>query len=337
MIVDLRSDVLSRPSPAMMEAMMRATMGDDVFCEDETVLDLQRTAAGMTGKEAGLFVVSGTMANQLAIASQTAPHDEVVLDINSHIFQFEQGMPAVLSGVQLRPIAFVDSLPPEDILASSIRFPDIHHPVSRLVCLEVTHNYNGGAIPDFKKFQSACQRAKGLGLKIHLDGARVFNAAVASGISVKDFASECDTMMFCFSKGLGAPIGSMLVGPKATIERARYIRKGLGGGWRQPGMLAAAARYALENNVSRLADDHRRARQIADAIEANGRFFLARRVDTNMVFFGAKDGKLEQHSATLTKRGIIHDWKHFNLIRLVTYVGIGDDMAQYTCDCIKEL
>jgi threonine aldolase len=335
MIVDLRSDVLTEPTPKMLEAMMRASTGDDVFGEEPTVKKLEEKVAFLTGKEAAIFVVSGTMANQLAIASQTEPHDEVILDINSHIFQFEQGAPAILSGVQLRPINFNNSLPDENPLKNSIRFPDIHHPVSKLLCLEITHNYNGGAIPDLKKIKSVVKTARDLGLKIHIDGARIWNAVVASGLSIKEYASYCDTMMFCFSKGLGAPIGSILVGSKKVIERARYLRKGIGGGWRKPGLLAAAALYAIENNIERLAEDHRHAKMIAKAIANNPNLKLAGSTDTNMVFFSPKNIDLEIYSKRLTEKGVLHDWQHFKMIRLVTYLGISDEMINYTIEQIK--
>lgn len=334
MTIDLRSDVLTRPTEAMKIAMMGATMGDDVFEEEITVRALEDRVAKMTGKEAALFVVSGTMANQLAIAAQTKPHDEVILDLKSHIFQFEQGAPATNSGVQLRPIDFPNSLPDGETLAAAVRFPDVHHPTSRLLCLEITHNYNGGTVPDYDGFVSVCERARGLGLKIHIDGARIWNAVVASGRKIADYSSPCDTMMFCFSKGLGAPVGSVLVGPRETIARARYIRKGWGGGWRKPGMLAAAAICALDHHIDRLADDHRRARQIAEAIESNSELVLTDRVDTNMVFFRPKNGDLERYSNRLAKNGVLHDWRHFNKIRLVTYLGIDDAMIEHSIERI---
>lgn len=311
---------------------MSAPIGDDVFGEDTTVDALQEKAAEITGKEAALFVVSGTMANQLAIASLTKPHDEVILDLYSHIFQFEQGAPAVLSGVQLRPIAFIDGVPDEAELRRSIRFPDVHHPASCLFCLEITHNYHGGMIPNIEKITRVTQVAREAGLKIHLDGARIWNAVVATGISIKEYARLCDTMMFCFSKGLGAPVGSILVGSRDVIERARYLRKGIGGGWRKPAMLAAAAVYALDHHIERLADDHRRAKRLAEAVSADPRLELTRRVETNMVFFRPKSGDLKAYSEKLTDAGVLHDWRHFNAIRLVTYLGIDDKMIDYAIE-----
>lgn len=337
MIVDLRSDVLTQPTAGMREAMLSASFGDDVFGEEPTVAALERRVADLTGKEDALFVVSGTMANQLAIASLTRPRDEVILDIKSHIFQFEQGAPAVVSGVQTRPIAFADELPDERSLEEAVRFPDVHHPTSRLLCLEVTHNYNGGTIPEFTKLKAVCRKARELGLAIHIDGARIWNAVVASGVPIAEYGALCDTMMFCFSKGLGAPIGSILVGTKETIGRARYIRKGLGGGWRKPGMQAAAARYALDHQVDRLADDHRRARKLAEAVERNPGLELVGRVDTNMVFFRPRAGELEACSKRLSARGVLHDWQHFHAVRLVTYLGIDDEKLAYAAEQIRNV
>lgn len=337
MIVDLRSDVLTKPTPEMLKAMFSASMGDDVFEEDATVKKLQEKVADLTGKEAALFVVSGTMANQLAIAAQTLPHDEIILDVNSHIFQFEQGAPAVNCGVQTRPISYTGGLPNGDELGRSFRGPDIHQPISRLLCLEITHNYDGGTIADIEKIRVISGIAHNAGLKIHTDGARVWNAVIASGLSIKEYASLADTMMFCFSKGLGAPIGSILVGPKDTIERARYLRKGFGGGWRQPGMLAAAALYALDHHIERLADDHRRAKRLAEAISANPNLELARRVDTNMVFFRPRNMAIETCSKKLTAQGVENDWEHFGAIRLVTYLNIDDEMIDYAIRQISTL
>ena len=335
MIVDLRSDVLTRPTPAMFEAMVKASMGDDVFEEDENCQALEAKVAEMTGMEAALFVVSGTMANQLAIASQTLPRDEIILDVNSHIFQFEQGAPALIGGVQTRSMNYLDGLPDENELAGAVRFPDVHHPRSQLICFEISHNYNGGAVVDYDQFVSLAKLAGKLGLKVHLDGARIWNAVIASGRPVTDFTKYCDTMMFCFSKGLGAPIGSILVGPKEVIKKARYVRKGLGGGWRQPGMLAQAALHTINNHIERLAEDHEHAKLIAETIGSHPELKLTRRVDTNMIFFSPKSADLEKYSKRLMKTGLLFDWEHFRTIRLVTYLGITREMVDYTIEQIK--
>lgn len=337
MIVDLRSDVLTKPTPEMKEAMFSAEIGDDVFGEDPGTNKLQEKVAKFLGKEAALFVTSGTMANQLAIASQTEPHDEVILDIKSHIFQFEQGAPAIISGVQLRPIDFKDLIPEENVLEEAMRFGDLHQPRSRLLCLEITHNYRNGGIPDLVALKGIVAKARDVGLKIHIDGARVWNAVVATDGSITDYSSLCDTIMFCFSKGLGAPIGSILAGPKDVIERARYIRKGLGGGWRKPGMLAAAANYALDNHIKRLADDHLRAKAVAEAIAEMPALELVGNVETNILYFRPKNGETAKFSDKLKERGVLQGWRHFNAIRLVTYLNINDEMIEYTIDQIKKI
>ncbi len=332
--IDLRSDCVTLPSQAMKEAMMAAPLGDDVLGDDPTVNALQERVAQMLGKEASLFVVSGTMANQLAIGAQTSPHDEVILDLKSHIFQFEQGAPAVLSGVQLRPVDFGGVLPQTEMIASHVRTPDIHHPSSRMLCLEATHNYRGGTIPDFTKMKEISNAAHRHGLKVHIDGARIWNAAVASSTKITEFAEICDSMMFCFSKGLGCPIGSVLAGSKEMIKKAHYLRKGFGGGWRQAGMLAAAANYALDNNIDRLADDHRRAKLLAEAIEANPELELIGRVETNIIYFRPRIASMEQLSAKLTANGILHDWRHFNAFRFVVHMDITDEMVE---KCVKTI
>ena len=233
MIVDLRSDTLTKPTPAMLEAMMSAEVGDDVFNEDPTIHRLQDSVAKKLGKEAALFVATGTMANQLAIAAQTHLRDEIILDYRSHINQYEQGAPSVISGLQMKALPFDHGLPTKEIVSESIRFPDIHQTRSRLLCLEVTHNFHGGRIPDYDSLKGVAEHARTLGLRVHIDGARIWNAVIATGRPITDYSNLCDTMMFCFSKGLGAPVGSILVGTKETIKEAHYIRKGFGGGWRQ--------------------------------------------------------------------------------------------------------
>lgn len=338
MIIDLRSDTLTKPTPEMLKAMMGATMDDDVFGEDKTTNELQEKVAKLTGKEAALFVCSGTMANQLAIASQTQLNDEVLLSENCHIFQFEQGAAAKISGVQLRPVRFNHALPDLDALKGAIRFPDIHHPTSKLLCLELTHNHNNGTVPSINEIRKVCNKARELGLKVHIDGARIWNAVIATGTPTTKYSELCDTMMFCFSKGLGTPIGSILVGTKEVIKKAHYFRKGIGGGWRQPGMLAAAANHALDNNIERLSEDHRHAQQIAEAVTSNPNLKLCGEVGTNMVFFKPKKEELlEDYSKRLSKSGVLNGWSHYKAIRLACYLGITDEMIEYTTKQIKSL
>jgi len=340
MIVDLRSDVFTKPTPEMVRAMNEAVskLGDDVYGEDPFINALQEKVAKLLGKEAALFVASGTMANQLAIAAQTKPRDEIILDSNSHIFQFEQGAHAVISGVQTRPIPFEDGLPSEKAIENALRFPDIHYPSSRLLCLEVTHALSGGTVPDYGRFKAICIKAHSLGLKIHLDGARIWNAVVASGRGIRDFTGFVDTVMFSFTKGLGAPVGAILAGPAEVIRYANYIRKGIGGGWHKAGILAAAAMYALDNHVERLKEDHARAQRLAEAISANQNLELIGRVDTNIVFFRPKKMDIVSYSDRLTEKGVLHEWRHFkNMIRLVVHNGISDEMIDYAISAMGSI
>jgi len=268
--VDLRSDTVTRPTPAMRRAIAEAVVGDDVFGDDPTVQELERGVAELAGKEAALYVPSGTMGNQLAVACQTRPGDQVLLDFESHIFLYEQGGLAANSGALAHPLtsasgviepAAIDAAIPDDD-------EDDHVARVRLLCLENTHNRHGGSIVPLERLRGAADAAHARGLAVHLDGARLWNAAVATRIPVRDWARPVDTVMMCFSKGLGAPVGSILVGSQSVIRSARRLRKRWGGAMRQVGILAAACRYALDHHVERLADDHRRARRLAAGLGA---------------------------------------------------------------------
>lgn len=266
-MIDLRSDTVTRPTPAMREAMQAAELGDDVLGDDPTVLALERTVADRAGKEAALFVPSGTMSNQLAIRAQTTPGDEVLLHRRSHIFHWESGGPAALSGVHCRTLDSADGTLPQDALDESFHDDrDPHYAPTRLVCLENTHNGCGGLVVPLDHMRAVCTWAAERGLRRHLDGARLWNALVATGTTLDEAAAPFDTVSLCFSKGLGAPVGSILVGDAETIRRARRFRKMFGGGMRQAGLLAAAALHALEHHVDRLADDHARARRFVEHV-----------------------------------------------------------------------
>jgi threonine aldolase len=283
--IDLRSDTVTRPDPGMLAAMTGAPLGDDVFGDDPTVQALEIRAASATGKEEALFVPSGTMANSIAIGVQTRPGDEIVLEELCHSYNFECAGAARLWGVQARPLAGTGGRIPLEAIEAAIRPTDIHLPRTSLLILEQTSNVAGGCVLPLEYLQAAGALCKREGLRFHLDGARVFNASVASGVPVADYAACADTVMFCISKGLGAPVGSLLAGSGELIERARAIRKVLGGGMRQAGLLAACGLYALENNVERLQEDHRRARELAGALSG----LAARGLDvgspeTNMVY-----------------------------------------------------
>ncbi|HOV99162.1 MAG TPA: GntG family PLP-dependent aldolase [Bacteroidota bacterium] len=266
--IDLRSDTITRPSPEMRAVMAAAEVGDDVYGEDPTVNKLQDTVAELLGKEAALYTPSGVMANQLAVKSQTNPGDEVIVESQCHIYNSETAAAAVLSNVQLRPLeGKYGILSPEQIV-DAIPLPVYYNPKTTLVCVENTHNKAGGTIYPIDTLRQIYEVASKNNMRVHMDGARLWNASVATGISVKDYASNADSVTVCFSKGLGAPIGSALVSTKDVIERARIFRKIFGGGMRQAGILAAAALYALEHNIDSLAEDHEKIRWLANELGA---------------------------------------------------------------------
>ena len=261
-IIDLRSDTVTLPTPEMRKTMAGAIVGDDVFGEDPTVNRLEQEGAAQVGKEAAIFLPSGTMGNLVAVLSHTSRGDAVLLDRESHIFYYEAGGSSLAGGVQLWPIAGLHLSSTVLKIKEAVRAPDIHFAPARLLCLENTHNRLGGTIMLPQNHEEVYHTARELGLSVHLDGARIFNAAAALGRPVTEFTSRCDSVMFCLSKGLGAPAGSLLAGPASFINRARRNRKLLGGGMRQSGILAAAGILALEHRDA-LSEDHRRARELA--------------------------------------------------------------------------
>lgn len=282
-MIDLRSDTVTKPTPAMRDAMFRAEVGDDVYGEDPTVLALETAVAKLAGKEAALFVTSGSMGNQLAIAVHTRPGDEVIVGEGAHPVFYEVAAGAVLSGVQFA-VAGQGGLFTADEMEAVVKPIAYYTPRTSLVCVENTHNRGGGRVFPQRDAVSIGERARALGLKMHLDGARVWNASVATGVPLAVLAAPFDTASLCFSKGLGAPVGSALVGPRESIERARRFRKMWGGGMRQAGILAAAALHALEHHVARLAQDHQNARRFAELVSGGPhlRVDLAG-VETNIV------------------------------------------------------
>jgi len=281
--VDLRSDTVTRPTPEMRRAIAGAVVGDDVFGDDPTVLELERRCAELAGKEAALFVPSGTMGNQLAVHALTSPGDEVLLETESHIFLYEQGGIAANSGCLAHIVRGERGVLPVEALAGAMRDADADDHVARvkLVCAENTHNRAGGAIVPIASLRALASAARERNVRIHLDGARLWNASVASGVPVADWAACADTVMMCFSKGLGAPVGSILVGDAVAIRKARRTRKRWGGGMRQVGILAAACLHALDHHVARLADDHARAKRLAAGMRVAG--VAVAEPDTNIV------------------------------------------------------
>ncbi len=324
--VDLRSDTVTLPSPAMREAMYHAKLGDDVFGEDPTVNRLQEMAAEQLGKEAALFVVSGTMGNLVALLSHCGRGDGAIMGDQSHTFLNEAGGASVLGGVYLRPIPNrPDGTIDPDVLERAIPSEDIHHPRVRLVCLENTHNYCGGVAVSPQYTAAIADLAQRHSLTLHIDGARIFNAALALGVPVRDLAAPADSVMFCLSKGLSCPVGSMLCGSTAFIDRARRMRKLVGGGMRQAGVIAAAGIVALEEMVERLQEDHDTARLLADGIaQIPGLSLDLQTVQTNIVFFDVVSDRMspQQFVDALRPEGVWMMVLGSGRVRAVTHYGI---------------
>jgi len=325
-IVDLRSDTLTLPTPAMREAMARAEVGDDVWEEDPTVRRLEELAARLTGKEAALFVSSGTQGNLVCVLAQTRHGQEVVLDRDSHIFNYEGASAAVFGGVQTLPVATERGFLTAAQVRDNVRPSNIHIPVTGLVCLENTHNRHGGTCCTPEEIADVAAAARAHGVPVHLDGARIFNAAVALGRPVADFARPVDSITFCLSKGLAAPVGSLVCGSREFVGRARRVRKMVGGGMRQVGILAAAGLYALTNNLGRLAEDHARARRLAEALAPYGVVDPAQ-VRTNLVLVDLAKSRLDAPTlaAEAAAQGILIAAMLPGLARLVTHLDIDDD------------
>ena len=281
-VIDMRSDTVTRPTPGMREAMLIAPVGDDVLGDDPTVQLLQEEVAALLGKEAALYVPSGTMSNQLAVKSQTQPGDQVVLEDGAHIYRYEAGGPGLLSGVQLTCIPTPDGLLDWPRVQAALNPDNVHCAPPALVCQENTHNGAGGRIQPQDEVVRIGDEVHARGLRYHLDGARLWHAHVATGRPLSELAAPFDTISVCFSKGLGAPVGSVLVGDRGTIDRAYRFRKIFGGGMRQVGILAEACRYALAHQLDRLAEDHAHARLIAAGL-AHPALAVGHPVDTNIV------------------------------------------------------
>jgi threonine aldolase len=323
--IDLRSDTVTKPTLDMRKIMAEAEVGDDVFGEDPTVNALQEKVANLLGKEAALFVPSGTMANQLSIKSQTQPGDEVIIETFSHPYNFEGGAGAALSGIQFRCLKGVRGILEASQIEEAIRPADHHFPVTRLVCLENTHNRGGGSIYPLEKMADISRLAKSKGLSLHLDGARLWNASAATGIKPHEYAQWADSVSVCLSKGLGAPIGSLVAGSKSLIDRVHRFRKMFGGGMRQIGIIAAAGIYAIDHHMSRLKEDHQNAKRLAVGLkELKGVSIDPRYVETNIVIFDVSDTGMigSQVAETMKKEGILIHSFDKTQIRLVTHLDV---------------
>ncbi|MBO8177112.1 MAG: low-specificity L-threonine aldolase [Bacillus sp. (in: Bacteria)] len=339
-MIDFRSDTVTKPTEEMREAMFNAEVGDDVYGEDPTVNRLERLAAKILGKEDALFVTSGTQGNQVAILTHCRPGDEVILEAESHIFLYEAGAASALAGVQTRPIRGTKgAMDPSDV-KKAIRGEDIHYPYSGLICLENTHNKAGGKVIPIETMKAIYEIAKEKDIPVHLDGARLFNAAVAASVPVTEFTQYVDTVQVCLSKGLSAPVGSILAGSKSFIKEARKWRKRLGGGLRQAGVLAAPGIIALEKMVDRLAEDHANARQLAEGlstipglqVDVNG-------VETNIILCNIQETGLsnEEFLARLKEAGILAVPFDEGIIRFVTHREVTSDMVEMALQRIRQL
>ncbi len=338
-MIDLRSDTVTRPPKAMRAAMESAPVGDDVFNDDPTVNRLQERVADMLGKEAALFVPSGTMSNQICVKAHTQPGDELLCDAGCHIYNYEAGGAAVLSGVTCRTIEGDFGILDLSQLEDKIRPINEHLVRTRLVCLENTHNRGGGRIYPLEKIEAISSWARQHGLAMHLDGARLWNAIVASGIAAKEWTSHFDTVSVCFSKGLGAPVGSALAGPRALVSRARMIRKLFGGGMRQAGIIAAAALYALDHHIDRLAEDHKNARVVAQAIaDTPGLRLVPPDVETNLIWFRVDPdvGTAQEVATALKQRNLRVHVGGPQLLRACTHLDVSAAQAERAAETIRQ-
>ena len=338
--VDLRSDTVTRPSPAMREAMATAEVGDDVFGDDPTINALQDRLAALFGREASLFVASGTMGNQVSLAAHTRPGDEVILEAGAHIFQWEAGAPAVLSGLSVFAVEGKRGVITSEQVAARIRPDDEHYVRTRVVAIENTHNHSGGTIFPLSEIERLRALTKERGLLLHLDGARLWNAHVATGVAFLTYGSLVDSISVCFSKGLGCPVGSAVIGDHDFIERARRARKRFGGGMRQAGILAAACLYALDHNLKRLADDHANALLLARALsEVPGVGVDVDTVQTNIVYFDVRNTgrsaqevveRLESHGVRTIALGPTR-------LRLVTHLDVDRPACEWAADVLRKV
>ena len=336
---DFRSDTVTRPTEKMRRAMAEAVVGDDVLGDDPTVQKLEALAAETMGKEAALFCPSGTMANSIAVKMWTNILEEVIVEERSHIYNMESTHMTFISGVTPRPVRSErGAMDPKDIVAN-IRKPNVHTPRTSLICLENTHNNWGGAVISLENFKAIRKVADEHGLKVHLDGARIFNASVASGVPVKEFANEVDSLQFCLSKGLAAPVGSMLVANRERIEFGRRLRKALGGGMRQVGVLAAPGIIALTEMVERLKDDHTRAKTLAKGISGLAGIKIdPATVETDIIIFGFEH-------PTITVPAMLEKMKEKGIlalavlggIRMVTHKDVGDEDVDRAIKAFREI
>ena len=332
-MIDLRSDTVTKPTEGMRRAMARAAVGDDVFGEDPTVNRMEEYVAKLLGKESAIYCPSGTMTNQIGVHVSTGRGDEVLLHEHAHIFNYEAGAPALLSGVQVRPVPGEGGVVVPEALRAAVRPENVHFARPKLLCLENTHNVAGGKIFPLEEFAAVAAEARGLGMKVHLDGARLFNAAVATGIPAREWCEHAGTVSVCSSKGLGAPVGSLLAGDEETIREARRARKAFGGGMRQAGVIAAASLYAFEYHLERLAEDHERARRLAAGLDAAG--YRVEPPETNIVLVHVEDAG--EFLRALAGEGVLATPRSKGAVRLCTHLDVGDEEIDAAVEAVSRL
>ncbi len=337
-MIDLRSDTITRPTEEMRKAMYEAEVGDDVYGEDPTVNSLEEESAQVLGKEAAIYVSSGTMGNQVAILTHTSPGTEVIMEANSHIYYYEAAAASVFAGIQPRPLPGDKGILSPELVASAIRPDDIHLPPTSLICLENTHNRGGGRVVPLEIMKKIFSIASQNNLPVHLDGARIFNASVASGVAVKEYTACTTSIQCCFSKGLGAPVGSILAGPEIFIDEARRWRKRLGGGMRQAGVIASACLVALKTMIERLADDHANARLLAEGLSGlKGLDFNPDDVETNIVIIKPLHISPMLFNEELRKRNILASIMEPDMIRLTTSKEVSRSDIETTIMAIRDI
>jgi len=339
-VIDLRSDTVTKPSPSMRKAMFEAEVGDDVYAEDPTINRLEHRAAEIFGREAGLFVPSGTMGNQIAAKLHTTHGQEVICEERGHIFDYEMAMMAHFSGLVARTVRAEDGIVTWAHVKSKLRPRSYHSAKTGLVWLENTHNIAGGVVTPLEVFNEICDESHALGLPVHLDGARIFNASVALGIPVDRLTAKADTVMFCLSKGLGAPVGSMLVGKADVIDRGRIYRKALGGGMRQAGILAAAGLIALEEGPQKLANDHANAKLLAEGLAKIPGFKIdPAKVQTNIVICDITGTRKTsgEISCALAGRQVLANGVGANLLRFVTHLDVNREECAQALAVVAEV
>ncbi len=337
-MIDLRSDTVTLPTTEMRKAMYEAELGDDVYGEDPTVNRLQELAAEMLGKEAAMLVPSGTMGNQIAVLTHCLPGTEVIMEADSHIYYYEAAAASVFAGVQPRPLAGRRGSLPADLVEWAIRQDDIHLPPTSLICLENTHNRAGGTVVPLEDMQAVYRVAERHGLPVHLDGARIFNASIAAAVPVKEYTACTTSVQFCLSKGLGAPVGSIIAGDVDFIKEARRWRKRLGGGMRQAGVFAAAGIVALEKMVDRLAEDHANARLLAKGLAMMpGIDFNPDDVDTNIIIVKPKNMSVRELGDALEKKGILTVVIEPDRVRFTTNKEVTRADIEHTIEVVGEI